>query len=151
MRSFVQRLTLLLVAGVSAVALFAATTSADGTKPAYKPVANVKNVKNAINGEEHGLYGMVVQACQEGEKGKKVDRNLMRHRVAMLEEAGNLLAQMEPTQGEYASWRKHAEAFRDAANPIKKLITKKKYADARKQLAELKKRCDACHDAHRSN
>ncbi len=150
MRTFFSRLGGVLILGLFLLGMHAATTSADDGAPTYVPAANVKNIMNAMNSEETGLFAMIQSTCKTIEKSDSTARNLMRHRVAMLEESGNILAHLGPSKGEPASWRKHAYAFRDAVEPMKKQIIKKRYVDLRKQLLEVEKQCKACHTAHRS-
>lgn len=148
MRSHMPRIALALLFAVAIVGTHALTSEADGDKPAYTPVSNVKNIMNAMNHEEHGLFGMMNSACKSGNVTSD-GWKMMRHRAAMLAEAGNILEQLAPPKGEVASWRKHAAAFRDAAKALKKPMIKRKTDQVTAALALVKKQCDACHTAHR--
>lgn len=148
MRTLLPRIGLSLILLAGLVGIHAATTSADGGKPAYTPVCNIKNLMNAINNEEGGLFGMMNADCKSG----AIDSagwNMMRHRAAMLAESGNILMQLDPPKGDPASWQKHAAAFRDTAKALKKPLIRRKADLVMAGLAEVKKQCDACHKDHR--
>ncbi|MDJ0975420.1 MAG: hypothetical protein QNJ98_13225 [Planctomycetota bacterium] len=148
MRTLLSRIGFGLFLAIGLVGIHAATTSADNGKPTYAPVANIKNLMNAINHEEMGLYGMMQADCKSG-KLTSAQWNLMRHRAAMLAESGNILMQLDPPKGEAASWRKHAESFREAAKKLKKPMIRRKTDLVMAGLGEVQKQCDACHKAHR--
>lgn len=148
MRTHLPRIGLCLILLVGLVGIHAITTSADDGKPAYAPVANIKNLMNAVNNEEGGLFGMMQADCKSG----SIDSagwNLMRHRAALLAESGNILLQLDPPKGDAATWRKHAEAFRDAAQDLKKPLIRRKADLVAAGLAKVKQQCDACHKDHR--
>ncbi len=145
MRTILSRIAFAAVIAVGLLSLHAANTTAD---EAYTPASNIKNIMNAINHEKDGLFGMIHTDCKSGSTTSDGFK-LMRHRAAMIAEAGNLLAVMDPPKGDKASWIKHSHAFRDAAKGLKKPLIKKKADQVMAQLAEVKKQCDACHKDHR--
>jgi|GEM_PF-5637161 len=150
MRSPFARLALVALAFVGAVVLVPALSRAEPPAGAV-PVANVKDLMNAFNHEGHGLFGLV-KATLAGEPATN-DWKVATARAAAVAECGNLLLGLTPPRGAEdeagkAKWAGHATSFRDCAQELAKLVRTKKLAEARAQLAEVKKRCDACHADH---
>ena len=148
MRTISQRIGLGLVLVAAFIGTYALSTSADDGKPTYAPVANIKNIMNAVNSEEGGLFGMMKTDCKTGGLDSK-GWNLMRHRAAIVAEAGNILMQLDPPKGEADSWRKYAAAFRDTVKKLKKPMIRRKADAVLAGLADVEKQCEACHKVHR--
>jgi hypothetical protein len=116
------------------------------------PVANIKELMNAFNHEAHGMYGLVKATLNAGEPSAN-DWKIAGFRAVAVSECGNLLMGLTPPRGAEddagkAKWAAHAAAFRDCARELAKHVKQKKLPEAKAQLAEVKKRCDACHADH---
>ncbi len=156
-RSFAPLVCMLGVAAL--LAAFAVTGTmkpamGEGDAPAVKPVASIKSIMHANNAyEEEGTDSLfkMVDAFVASKPGKdqKNAWTLARHRALMIAEGGNLLLAQTPIRGEAKSWKEHSAAFRDEAKKLSKAIAMRNVDKAAAAIATVKKRCTACHDAHR--
>ena len=133
---------------------FAVTTSAFDDDPQAEPVAGIKDIMNAVNHESGGLYGMIKTFCASNPPKTSGDWKIMRHRAAMIAEAGNTMMGLQPPQGAeddagMKKWRQHCAAFRDASKKLKRPIALKKVADVQAALEGIMQTCNACHKDHR--
>ncbi len=150
MRSPFVRLALVAVAFVGAVVIVPALSRAEPPAGAA-PVASIKDLMNAFNHKSYGMLGLV-KATLAGEPAAN-DWKVATARAAAVAECGNLLLGLTPPRGAEddagkAKWAGHATGFRECAQELAKLVRTKKLAEARAQLAEVEKRCDACHADH---
>jgi len=131
----------------SAALLIPSSGQADGT--AYKPVMSIKNIMKSVNHEEFGIYGqMKAWVDSEPSRGdKEWPRTL--DRAMLMAEMGNILQYHEAPKGDQASWKEKAAAFSAACKKLKVPCSTRKADKLKEALAEVRKRCDACHDAHR--
>jgi hypothetical protein len=119
---------------------------------APSPVASVKELMNAFNHKSYGMFGQVRATLTAGEPSAN-DWKVAAFRAVAVAEVGNLLMGLTPPRGAEdeagkAKWAAHAAAFRDCARELAKLVKGKKLEEAKAHLAEVDKRCDACHADH---
>ena len=151
------RFGLALAAVTFASLLLAVTIVIASDDPKPEPVAGLQNIMNAINHEEHGLYGQIRKFCEGGAAGADAETwKLMRHRAQTMAEIGNVIMDKSPPRGGddaagLLKWKKHCVEYRVASKNLGRALAYKKIPKVTAALAELKKRCDACHDDHKPN
>jgi cytochrome c556 len=148
MRLSSLKLSALILAAATAAVALPAFLRADAS-PA--PVAEVKDLMNAFNHKSYGMFGLI-KATTKGEP-TAADWKVAAYRAVAVAECGNLLMGLTPPRGAEdeagkAKWAAHCASFRDAAKEVAKQIKMKKLAECQAALAELEKRCDACHADH---
>lgn len=115
--------------------------------PASKPVASIADIMRVINSTV-GIRGQLARGLAEEPQEEKA-WTMVRSQAAVMAEAGTLLDNLDPRNGNRAAWRDQVRQYRKVAISLVEAIDGHDYTVARDRFQQLSATCADCHKQFR--
>jgi dienelactone hydrolase len=120
------------------------TTPSDQSRLQFASIADAMRKANG----PRGARTAVARALNEGPRDDR-DWKRLREQSRLLSDCGQWLLDQTPRKGSTSSWRRHAVAYRDAAQALVGAAERSDRNAAQSALSRLNSSCARCHAEHR--